>query len=177
MIHRSVRAAALVSATAALLFTFPAAAHVTLETQEAKVGSFYKAVFRVPHGCKGETMHTLRVRIPDGFYAVKPMPKPGWKLDTVIGPYAQSYPDHGRTLTEGVREVIWSGGNLPDAHYDEFVMRGTLAATLPTDKKLYFPAVQECANGAERWIEIPADGKGSGDTKSPAPGLKLLPGG
>jgi uncharacterized protein YcnI len=175
MIHLSVRAAALASAVAATLYALPAAAHVTLETQEAKAGSFYKAVFRVPHGCKGEAMHTLRVRIPDGFYAVKPMPKPGWKLDTVIGPYAQSYSDHGRTLTEGVREVVWSGGSLLDAHYDEFVLRGTLADSLPTDKKLYFPTVQECAGGAERWIEIPADGKSPGDYKSPAPGLKLLP--
>jgi uncharacterized protein YcnI len=171
MIHLSVRAAAV----AAMLFAFPAAAHVTLETQEAKVGSFYKATFRVPHGCKGEATHTVRVRIPEGFFAVKPMPKPGWKLDTVIGPYAQSHQDHGRTLTEGVREVVWSGGSLLDAHYDEFVMRGTLAHGLPVDKRLYFPVVQECAGGAERWIEIPADGKASGDYKYPAPGLKLLP--
>jgi uncharacterized protein YcnI len=170
MIHLSVRAAAV----AATLFAFPAAAHVTLETQETKVGTYYKAVFRVPHGCNGEATHTVRVRIPEGFFAVKPMPKPGWKLDTVTGPYAQSYPDHGRTLTEGVREVVWSGGNLLDAHYEEFVMRGSLAANLPVDKKLYFPVVQECAGSAARWIEIPAEGKGPGDYKSPAPGLKLM---
>jgi uncharacterized protein YcnI len=175
MIHMSVRAATLASAIAALLSAAPAAAHVTLEAQEAKVGSFYKATFRVPHGCKGEATHTVRVRVPEGFFAVKPMPKSGWKLDTVIGPYAQSYDDHGRKLTEGVREVVWSGGNLLDAHYEEFVMRGTLAHGLPVDKKLYCPVVQECASGAERWIEIPADGKGPGDYKSPAPGLKLLP--
>lgn len=175
MIQMSVRAAALASAVTALLSAIPAAAHVTLETQETKIGTYYKAVFRVPHGCSGEATHTVRVRIPEGFFAVKPMPKPGWKLDTVIGPYAQSYPDHGRTLTEGVREVVWSGGSLLDTHYDEFVMRGSLAGNLPADKKLYFPVVQECAGGAARWIEIPADGKGPGDYKSPAPGLKLLP--
>jgi periplasmic copper chaperone A len=41
---------------------------------------------------------------------------------------------------------------------------------------LYFPAVQECeGNKAERWIEIPAEGRKADDYKSPAPGLKLLP--
>ena len=38
----------------AFAFVTPAAAHVTLENQEAKVGSSYKAVFRVPHGCEGK---------------------------------------------------------------------------------------------------------------------------
>jgi uncharacterized protein YcnI len=35
--------------------------------------------------------------------------------------------------------------------------------------------VQECANGAERWIEIPAAGQDPESLESPAPGLKLLP--
>ncbi|MFX9740594.1 DUF1775 domain-containing protein, partial [Acinetobacter baumannii] len=30
-----------------------ASAHVTLENRQAAVGSYYKAVFAVPHGCAG----------------------------------------------------------------------------------------------------------------------------
>jgi len=153
----------------------PSFAHVTLEVREAPVGASYKAVLRVPHGCEGQATNTLRVRVPEGFYAVKPMPKPGWTLETKSGPYSGSYDNHGRTVSEGVREIVWSGGELADAHYDEFVFRGTLADTLEPGTVLYFPVVQECANGAERWIEIPEDGGSAREFRKPAPGLKLLP--
>ena len=152
-------------------------AHVTLERQEAAVGAGYKAVFKTPHGCKGAPTIAVRVRIPEGVISVKPMPKPGWKLETVKGPYAKTYDFyHGAKLSEGVREVIWSGGELPDEFYDEFVLSGFLAADLPVGTTLYFPVVQECPNGAaERWIEIPKEGQSPSELEKPAPGVKLLP--
>jgi hypothetical protein len=76
----------------------PAAlAHVTLETREAPAGSTYKAVLRVPHGCEGAATTAIRVRIPEGVIAVKPMPKPGWELATTEGRYAQAYELFGET--------------------------------------------------------------------------------
>lgn len=151
----------------------PAAAHVTLETQQAVLGTTYKAVLRVGHGCEGTPMHTLRVRIPDGMLNVKPMPKPGWQLSTQMGKLAEPIDDgHGGRITEGVREITWSGGKLLDAHYDEFVLRGQLPKT---GNVLYFPVVQECEKGVHRWIEIPAPGKSANEYKEPAPALKLLP--
>ncbi|PZQ87229.1 MAG: hypothetical protein DI534_15030 [Leifsonia xyli] len=154
-----------------------ASAHVTLEQQEAKVGAGYKAVFKTPHGCKGAPTTTVRVRIPEGVISVKPMPKPGWKLETVKGPYAKTYDFyHNTKLSEGVKEVIWSGGELPDEFYDEFVVSGFLAADLPAGSTLYFPVVQECPGGAaERWIEIPKNGESPYSLEKPAPGVKLLP--
>ena len=152
----------------------PALAHVTLETQEAPVGSTYKAVLRVPHGCEGKATTAVRVKIPEGMIAVKPMPKPGWKLETANGSYEKSYMFHGAPVTEGVKEIIWSGGNLPDAHYDEFVFQGYLTDDLKPETTLYIPAVQECGSAAERWIEIPADGKSARDYKKPAPALRLI---
>ena len=78
-------------------------------------------------------------------------------------------------MSEGVREIVWTG-KLPDEHYDEFVFRAYLTDSLKPDTKLYFPLVQECEGGkADRWIEIPADGKSADDYEHPAPGLKLLP--
>lgn len=151
----------------------PAFAHATFETQQAKVGATYKAVLRVPHGCGTEATHTVRVQIPEGFYNVKPMPKAGWKLETVTGPYAKPYDNHGTQMTEGVKEIVWSEGNLPNAWYDEFVFRGSFAGDLPVDSVIYFPAVQECAGGEAAWIDT------SGDPKAamPAPGVKLIMGG
>jgi uncharacterized protein YcnI len=155
--------------------TGAAFAHITLETQEAAVGSTYKAVLRVPHGCDGKATTAVRVKIPEGFIAVKPMPKPGWKLETVKGKYAKAYTLWGEAVTEGVTEVDWSGGSLPDEFYDEFVFRGTLTDSLPAGETLYFPVVQECGDTAERWIEIPAAGESEDAVELPAPGLKLLP--
>lgn len=159
----------------AMFGTAPALAHVTLETPAAPVGSTYKAVFRVPHGCDGSTTIKLRVQIPEGVIAVKPMPKPGWTLETVKGRYAAAYDYYGTPTSEGVTEVVWSGGSLPDEFYDEFVLRAYLTADLKPDTGLYFPVVQECETGVERWIEIPAEGEAADDYETPAPGLRLLP--
>lgn len=166
---RTLSRAALAAATLSAL-AVPAFAHATLETQEATIGSGYKAVLRVPHGCGTEATHTVRVQIPEGFFAVKPMPKAGWTLEIVTGPYENTYLNHGAEVTEGVREIVWSGGNLLNEWYDEFVFRGTFADSLD-EGKFYFPAIQECANGEEAWI----DTSGTPDSDKPAPGLTLVP--
>ncbi len=169
------RAAALLLALAgASLCAGAARAHVTLETAQARTGSGYKAVLRVPHGCKGAATIRLSVQIPDGVIAVKPQPKPGWQIEVTHGKYAQAYAFHGTRVEEGVRTVTWSGGRLPDAYYDEFAFSSQLAATLPPGTRLYFPVVQTCEQGVERWIEIPAAGKARSDYEQPAPVLQLL---
>jgi uncharacterized protein YcnI len=70
--------------------------------------------------------------------------------------------------------VVWSGGKLADDNFDEFVFSSYLTAGLKPDTTLYFPVVQECEQGVSRWIDIPADGGRSHDSKTPAPGLKLI---
>lgn len=162
-------AAALLAAGTATAF-----AHATLEVQEAPVGSTYKAVLRVPHGCEGEATLKVRIKIPEGVIAVKPMPKAGWTLETVKGPYAKTYDYYGTPTSEGVTEIVWTG-ELLDEHYDEFVFRGRLTEGLPVGETLFFPTVQECATKAERWIEIPAAGQDAHDLESPAPGVLLKP--
>jgi uncharacterized protein YcnI len=169
--HKTIIAAA----SLLTLWASAAYAHITLETQEAAVGSAYKAILRVPHGCEGKATTSVRVKMPEGFIAVKPMPKAGWTLETVKGKYAKPYELWGEAVTEGVTEVDWSGGNLPDEFYDEFVFRGTLTAGLPAGEILYFPVVQQCGDVTERWIEIPAAGQDADSLEAPAPGLKLLP--
>ncbi len=142
-------------------------AHMTLETGEAPAGGSYKAVIRVPHGCDGAATTEIHVQVPEGFYSVKPMPHAGWELETVTGPYTNTYMNHGTPVSEGVTEVIWKGGELPDAYYDEFVMRGSLSADIAPGTVLYFPAVQLCADGsANHWT-------GTGETSDAEPAPKL----
>lgn len=151
----------------------PAAfAHVTLERNQAAVGAPYKAVLRVPHGCDGSPTTALRVKIPEGVIDVKPMPNPGWTLNIVKGKYAKTYSLYRAQVSEGVTEIDWSGGNLPDDYYDEFVFMSFLASDLQPGQTIYFPVVQECERGVHRWIEIPTEGS---DYPEPAPGLKLVP--
>jgi len=161
---------ATLATTTLLALAAPALAHATLEVQQARLGSSYKAVLRIPHGCGAEATHTVRIQIPEGFYNVKPMPKAGWTLQTVTGPYENTYVNHGKDVSEGVTEIVWSEGNLPNEFYDEFVFRGTFADTL-AEGPFYFPAIQECANGEEAWTDV----SGSGDM--PAPSLTLVTGG
>ena len=151
-----------------------ACAHPSLERREANVGAPYKAIMRMPHGCEGSATTRVRVQIPEGVIGVKPQPKPGWTIETTRGAYAHSYPYyHGATLTEGVREISWSG-KLLDEHFDEFVFSGFVAASLKAGEAVYFPTVQECEKGSSAWIEIPATGQSSHDLKLPAPAVRLV---
>jgi uncharacterized protein YcnI len=88
----------------------------------------------------------------------------------VKGDYGKTYATaHGGQVSSGVRELVWTG-RLLDEHYDEFAFSSYLTPELKAGEMLYFPVVQECEQGVERWIDIPAEG-----SASPAPGLRLLP--
>lgn len=150
-----------------LAVTSAALAHVTLETAEAPSDSSHKAVLRVPHGCDGQWTHALRIRMPGDRIALKPISEPGRKLATVEGPCTETYDDFASKPSERSEEVIWSGAELLDVRYDEFVLRGR-PADLPPGTSLCFETVQECANAAERSIEIPAKGQKASDLERAA---------
>jgi len=160
------------AATILLACQTAALAHITLEQREAKAGSGYKAVLRVPHGCDGSATTSIRVQIPDGVFSVKPMPKAGWTLTTVKGAYGKTYSEHGAKITEGVKEITWSGGKLLDDNYGEFTFIGSLAPDLKDGTALYFPTVQDCEKGSAKWTDVPAAGA-TGGMKAPAPMLRV----
>lgn len=164
---------ACICALALPLMAVSALAHISLDVREAKAGSSYKAVLKVPHGCEGAATLKVRAQVPEGMIAVKPMPKAGWQVETVKGPYAKAYPYyHGAKLSEGVKEIAWTG-KLADEHYDEFVFSGFLASELPAGR-LYVPVTQECEKGEARWTEIPAAGQDAHALKFPAPALMVV---
>jgi hypothetical protein len=158
----------------ASLHPVPALAHASLTVREAPVGATYKAGVNISHGCDGSATRTVRVTIPEGLINVRPMLKPGWTIEMVRGPYAQSHAYFGKQLGEGVKEITWTG-TLPDAYFDEFVFTGFLASTLAAGATLYFPTVQECDAGDHKWMEVPAAGQDAQVLKKPAPGVRLLP--
>jgi uncharacterized protein YcnI len=151
----------------------PALAHAVLSPAEAPADSYLRAAIGIGHGCEGTPTLRVRVLIPEGILAVKPQPKAGWELKIRREPLAAATAaDHGRSMTERVAEVTWSG-KLLDENFDEFVMQ----VKLPDQpgQTLFFPTVQECEKGVHRWIEIPAAGKARHDYREPAPMLRLGP--
>lgn len=160
--------------TLPLALASQAMAHATFAETEVVQGETARLTLRVSHGCGDEATLRVRLQIPEGLIAAQPMVKAGWELETVTGTYENSYKLWGNTVTEGVREIIWSG-ELPDAYYDEFVFRARVTDRVPAGEMLYVPAIQECANGAERWIEIPAAGQDSHDLEGSAPGVMVVP--
>lgn len=152
-------------------------AHVVLEYQVAPAASYYKATFKVGHGCGTSPTRQISVDIPAGVRGAKPMPKPGWALEVVREKLAKPYTSHGRTVTEDVTRITWTARSkddyLPNAHYDEFVM----AVQVPQQPgTLYWPVRQACEQGSNDWVEIPKPGQTLKDLKSPAAVLEVLPG-
>lgn len=153
-----------------------ASAHITLEQESAPAGSAYKAVFRVGHGCDGSATNSITVQIPAGFQNAKPMPKPGWSLKVKRAKLQQPYNLYGHWIFEDVIEVQWRAGGmahtLPDAYYDEFILRGSLP---PSGGPMWFRVIQDCEQGRKMWVQIPAQGISTEGLKEPAALLMVEP--
>ncbi|NCT82830.1 MAG: YcnI family protein [Comamonadaceae bacterium] len=150
-------------------------AHITLEQPEAAAGSSYRAVFKVGHGCEGgAATKEIVVTLPEGLRGAKPMPKPGWTLSTRRRALQTPDDSHGKPVTDELAEVRWTAdgeaNQLPDAWYDEFILRATLPAA---PGELAFAVRQVCTRGEWFWAELPtADNP---RPRAPAVRLKLTP--
>jgi uncharacterized protein YcnI len=168
------RCGALGAAALTLLSAHGALAHATLGVTQASPNASYRGIVQITHGCEGSPTTRVRVTIPEGIIGARPMPKPGWSLSMTKGPYAKSYPYLHGSLGEGVKEIIWSGGSLPDDQFDEFVFVARITDAFRPGQTVYFPVDQECETGAHHWAEIPAAGQDAHALKDPAPGVKLV---
>jgi len=169
----------IIASTAAAVIVSAAAisaanAHIALEQPSAAPG-FYKAVLKLPHGCDGKATTGLSVTLPEGFIDAKPMPKPGWEIELTEGDYKKAYELHGKPVSSGLTAVNFSGGTLPDAYYDEFVIVGTLAGVEP-GQTLYFDTVQSCGEETVSWTDRPTGGEAGHHPEHPAPALEIADG-
>ncbi|MER2267676.1 DUF1775 domain-containing protein [Methylobacterium oxalidis] len=162
-------AALLVSASATAAF-----AHAMLERKEASPNAAYRGVVQIMHGCDGQPTTRVSVTIPEGVTGAKPMPKAGWQLATVRGAYDKPYPSFHGTVSEGVKTITWSGGELPDDQIDEFTFLARISDMFGPGATIYFPVEQDCAKGGYRWSEIPAAGANTRDLTSPAPSVRVV---
>ena len=159
------------------LFTSATASfsHVVLGEPAALASTSYRATLNVGHGCEGSPTTALRVTLPAGFRGAKPMPKAGWQLAIKNARLATPYDSHGKTVTDDVSEITWTATaqvhGLPDAHYDEFVLRGGLSAAAGP---MWFKVLQTCEKGSIDWAEVPAKGTSTQGLKFPAALLQVI---
>jgi periplasmic copper chaperone A len=123
----------------------------------------------------------MQVTIPAGFTGAKPMPKAGWRLDIKTAKLAVPYDNNGKQVTEDVSEITWTAMSkdsyLPEAHYDEFILRGGLPSKVAEGATLWFKVLQTCDKGSNDWSQIPAAGIDTSGLKSPAALLEIIPSG
>jgi uncharacterized protein YcnI len=159
----------------ALVLSVPSAAHAhaVLAQPKAEAGTFYKAAIGITHGCKGLPTREVIINIPTGVQGAKPMPKAGWTVTITRAKLEQPRSSHGRTITEEVTQIRYSGGALPNDHYDEFTVVGTLPAQAGM---LWWKVSQVCEQGRHDWDQVPAAGQDAKSLESPALRLEVTPG-
>jgi uncharacterized protein YcnI len=157
--------------TTVFILTFlggEAFAHVRLEGKTVQAGASFDATFRVGHGCKGSPTVKLNIRIPNGVVAVEPQAKEGWSVTSASGALDHATGSGGRSFSEGVKAVTWSGLLSPH-QAGTFTLKARLADDAVAGQRVTFPVYQQCENGEERWID-PDD-----EDDHPAPFLTIVP--
>jgi uncharacterized protein len=159
-------------ALAVLLAAVPAGAHVSIEPDVAKKGSFSVFSFSVPN--ETTTANTVKLEItfptdhPIPFVSVQPVP--GWTWSSAKTQLPRPVKTDDGTISEAVSKLTYSGGSIAPGEFQLFTIS---AGPLPTNtKSLVFKAVQTYSDGTVvRWIEETP--KGGPEPENPAPVLKL----
>ncbi len=148
-------------AVAVLALPAAASAHVTLQPEEAAAGSFTVLDVRVPNETEDANATKVDVQFPPGFAEASYQPVPGWSVKVIKEKLAKPVQTDDGPVTEGVHEIIWSGGKIAPGEFMDF----PLSVQIP-DKAgtaLTFKALQTYDNGeVVRWIGAP-------ESEHPAP--------
>lgn len=158
------------AALVALILPATATAHVTVSPETAPAGGYAMLDFGVPHGCDGAATNQITVRMPPQVISATPEEVAGWPIQVKEGKLPKPVEQPGEQVTEGVREVTWSGGPLPDNHLQRFGLSVAFAGE--SGEMAPFKLIQGCVGGEETgWIqEVTADGP---EPDLPAPTVTL----
>jgi len=150
----------------ALLVPAAAQAHVTVQPSEAPEGAYTVLDVRVPNESDSENTIKVAVQFPEGFGDVSYQAVPGWNVKVVHAKLKKPIQTDDGPVTEGVREVIFSGGKLPPGEFQDF----PLSVQIPgkAGDELTFKAVQTYENEVVRWIGAP-------EAEHPAPQVLVTP--
>jgi uncharacterized protein YcnI len=171
MMRRTARVGVLAGALT-LAVAATASAHITTDPAVGPSDGYATLAFQVPHGCEGSPTTQVRIQIPPSVPSATPAVHPLWEVETREG-RKDPVELHGEKITRGVSEVIYTAKQpLPDDRLDLLPISVKLPAGKPGEP-VYFPAIQKCAQGETRWIQIPSEGENPDDLESPAPAVTL----
>jgi uncharacterized protein YcnI len=147
-----------------------AAAHVTLQPEEAPAGGFTRLDIRVPNERDDAGTTKVEVQFPPGFLFVSYERVPGWNTKVTMRKLDKPVEQFGEQITEEVGRVTYtSAGEANTIGPGQFRDFG-LSVGVPDDKPgtaLTFKALQTYSSGeVVRWIGPP-------DSEEPAPQVKL----
>jgi len=150
----------------ALLAPAAAEAHVTLQPNEAPEGAYTVLDVRVPNESDHADTTKVAVQFPEGFGDVSYQAVPGWNVEVLHQKLKVPIQTDDGPVTEGVKEVIFSGGKLAPGQFQDF----PLSVQIPgkAGEELTFKAVQTYEKEIVRWIGAP-------ESENPAPQVLVTP--
>jgi len=150
-----------------------AAAHVSIQPDEAPQGGYATVSLQVPNEEANATTTQVLVTMPEDhpLASVSVEPVPGWTITPQKEQLAKPIATDDGQITEAVTRVTYSGGQIAPGQFQRFPIS---IGPLPTDTDhLVFKAVQTYSDGTEvRWIEEAAPG--ADEPEHPAPTLTLV---
>lgn len=142
----------------------PAAAHVTVQPDEAETASFARFAVRVPNERDNAATVKVELQLPEELVLVSFQPVPGWTRTVEHKPRSAPVEVFGEEESEYTSSVAWEGGRIEPGEFQEF---GFSARTPEKAGTLTFPAVQTYEGGeVVRWI-------GPADAEAPAARVTL----
>lgn len=171
---KRVAAAGAVAASAVLVLSAPAFAHVSVQPQgEAAKGGFATVNFKVPNERDDASTTKLEVNFPTDtpLTSVLPEPVPGWDLEVTRSTLDKPVEMHGEKIDKAVSKVTWTADEdgIEPGTFQQFPVS---IGALPESDQLVFKALQTYSDKeVVRWIEEPEEG--AAEPESPAPVLKL----
>jgi periplasmic copper chaperone A len=163
----------IVGAVVATLVLAPAAAaHVTLQPEQAPAGGFTRLDVRVPNERDNAGTTKVVVQMPPGFLSVSYEPVPGWDVELTMRQLDEPVEQFGEQVTEEVGRITFTGdgetGVIRPGEFQDFGLSLQVPEGRP-GTMLTFKALQTYSNGeVVRWIGPP-------DSEEPAPQVELTP--
>ncbi|MEU2582565.1 YcnI family protein [Streptomyces avermitilis] len=170
-----IAAAGVAAASAVLVLSVPAFAHVSVQPEgEAAKGGYATVNFKVPNERDDASTTELEVSFPADHPLASVMPQPidGWSVKVTKSKLAKPLTLHGEKIDEAVSKVTWTatGKGVEPGFFQKFPLS---IGALPEDTdELVFKALQTYDNKeVVRWIEPQKEGQE--EPENPAPALAL----
>ena len=163
------------AASAVVVLSAPAFAHVTVQPEGTAAKGGYAVVdFKVPNERDDASTTKLEVSFPTDHPLASALPEPinGWNIKVTKSKLAKPLEVHGEKISEAVSKITWTadGKGIGPGYFEKFPVS---VGALPEDAdELTFKALQTYSDKeVVRWIEVQKDG--AEEPENPAPVLAL----